>query len=494
MFKLDTSYLTPTRVDKNGTFQIIYDRGRKDRLDTPEIRFISEYDVTEPKGIRWLWPGKIPLGVLTVIEGPPGEGKSFLTAELAARVSRGAPWFDAPPGPQLAGEVIYVCPERISEDTIKPRIIRTGSDILRVLFLSTASMRDRIRGGMGQRTLEFPQDISMLEYHLKECPYTRLVVVDPIREYCATPRQLRTTLIKLDELAAKYNVAIVATIQADVKFSRDGQMKRNARTWDEAARCVWCMTRDPDDPELYRLEPKRTTFCRTPAGAAFRIDGRGVVAWEPLPPRIPPLQTCMAWLEELLSQGAVWSAEGLRAAAEFGFSDTLVQKARDRLQIRSDRQGGIAGKGKWWWTKDGRPPAGEDIPPREESLDLVPAAVGPGSPSDKSWEATTTELLRRQKLSDEFVEGLAQVLRHEHPNEPDAPEHEDRDQATPRKPAAEASGHNVGDTGARPPEPGNNPQGDTSPPPASDILGADQSAEGSVAPDAPPENFHSPNS
>jgi hypothetical protein len=44
--------------------------------------------------IRWLWPGRVPLGGLTLLAGDPGVGKSLLTLDLAARVSRGAPWPD----------------------------------------------------------------------------------------------------------------------------------------------------------------------------------------------------------------------------------------------------------------------------------------------------------------------------------------------------------------------------------------------------------------
>ncbi len=44
--------------------------------------------------VHWLWPGRIPLGKLTLLVGDPGLGKSFITLDMAARVSRGAAWPD----------------------------------------------------------------------------------------------------------------------------------------------------------------------------------------------------------------------------------------------------------------------------------------------------------------------------------------------------------------------------------------------------------------
>jgi hypothetical protein len=48
-----------------------------------------------PEAVTWLWPGRIPAGKLTILSGDPGLGKSFLTIDLAARVSRGMPWPDS---------------------------------------------------------------------------------------------------------------------------------------------------------------------------------------------------------------------------------------------------------------------------------------------------------------------------------------------------------------------------------------------------------------
>ncbi len=39
--------------------------------------------------LAWLWPGRIPLGKLTLLAGDPGLGKSFVTLDMAARVSIG---------------------------------------------------------------------------------------------------------------------------------------------------------------------------------------------------------------------------------------------------------------------------------------------------------------------------------------------------------------------------------------------------------------------
>jgi replicative DNA helicase len=47
------------------------------------------FDQIKVQKLQWLWPGKIPLGKYTELVGYPGVGKSLLTVDLMARVSRG---------------------------------------------------------------------------------------------------------------------------------------------------------------------------------------------------------------------------------------------------------------------------------------------------------------------------------------------------------------------------------------------------------------------
>lgn len=63
--------------------------------------------------VAWLWPGRIALGKLTLIAGDPGLGKSFLTLDMAARVSRGAEWPDAPGVPTTPGGVVLLSAEDV---------------------------------------------------------------------------------------------------------------------------------------------------------------------------------------------------------------------------------------------------------------------------------------------------------------------------------------------------------------------------------------------
>ena len=55
-------------------------------------------DVTA-KELQWLWPERIPLGKVSLFSGDPGLGKSIVTLDIAARVSRGMPW------PEVVDEV-----------------------------------------------------------------------------------------------------------------------------------------------------------------------------------------------------------------------------------------------------------------------------------------------------------------------------------------------------------------------------------------------------
>ncbi len=79
---------------------------------------------TQP--IDWLWPKRIPLGKITILEGDPGMGKSLLAANVAACVSTGQPMPDGTPSKQ--GAVILIAPEDGAGDTIKPRLQAAGGD------------------------------------------------------------------------------------------------------------------------------------------------------------------------------------------------------------------------------------------------------------------------------------------------------------------------------------------------------------------------------
>ena len=98
---------------------------------------IFETGIVEPflglgmdeKPIEWLWPGYVPMGKLTLIEGESASGKSFVAADVAARVSRGQPWPGRIQGPQPAGDVIVVAFEDSREDTLAPRLRQAGANM-----------------------------------------------------------------------------------------------------------------------------------------------------------------------------------------------------------------------------------------------------------------------------------------------------------------------------------------------------------------------------
>ncbi len=67
----------------------------------------------EPKSSEWLWPLRVPLGELTIIDGDPGTNKSSLTIDLAARVSTGKKMPDETPGPR-GGVLLLVAEDSVS--------------------------------------------------------------------------------------------------------------------------------------------------------------------------------------------------------------------------------------------------------------------------------------------------------------------------------------------------------------------------------------------
>src|SRR5437762_2374934 len=85
----------------------------------------------EPFPQEWLWPGRIPLGSVTLIAGDEGVGKSLVALDIAARVTRGSSWPDAPDEPQDEGNVLILAAYDPLLGTAMQRFLQAGNNLER---------------------------------------------------------------------------------------------------------------------------------------------------------------------------------------------------------------------------------------------------------------------------------------------------------------------------------------------------------------------------
>ena len=104
-----------------------------------EAKLVRLADV-KPERVEWLWPGRIPLGKLTLLDGDPGVGKSTLAVHLAAQVSIGGRWPDDTDCP--TGGVVLLSAEDGLSDTVRPRLDAAGADSTRIVALEAVPAPD----------------------------------------------------------------------------------------------------------------------------------------------------------------------------------------------------------------------------------------------------------------------------------------------------------------------------------------------------------------
>lgn len=133
----------------------------------------------EAEVVQWIWPGRIPLGKVTIVDGDPDLGKSTLTLDLAARVTTGSRMADETlsdlPGPE---NVILISIEDGAADTIRPRADAAGADVSRVRLLTDVEIEDD-KGVKTRFPWVMPRDLDML-CEVVEKTGAKLVILDPL--------------------------------------------------------------------------------------------------------------------------------------------------------------------------------------------------------------------------------------------------------------------------------------------------------------------------
>src|SRR5688572_24106917 len=149
----------------------------KSRLNGYEpVLDIKRLDTVTPEEGEWLWPRRIPRAKVSLLAGNPDLGKSYMSLDIAARISVGAPWPDGS-GDAPKGRVAIVSAEDDTEDTIVPRLRLLGADLRRIRAFGMTVRRGDER--------EFLTLTAHLDDVVKELARveTTLLVVDPIKAF-----------------------------------------------------------------------------------------------------------------------------------------------------------------------------------------------------------------------------------------------------------------------------------------------------------------------
>ena len=102
-----------------------------------ELKMIKMSDV-QSQEIEWLWYPFIPYGKLTIVQGDPGDGKTTLILNIAAKLSKGE-GLDNDMKLMESMNIIYQTAEDGLADTVKPRLEKAGADCERILKLMKAT-------------------------------------------------------------------------------------------------------------------------------------------------------------------------------------------------------------------------------------------------------------------------------------------------------------------------------------------------------------------
>lgn len=325
----------------------------------------------EPVEVRWLWPGRVPLGRITLLVGRPGEGKSLLTTYMASRVTTGSPWADGAICPK--GSVILISAEDDPADTIRPRLDTHHADAKRVHLLS---MVRKIGTDGGRQDVMFTlADLASLEAALGKCPDCRLIVIDPIGSFLGggtdahRDNEVRAVLAPVAKTAEKHGVAVVVVAhrrKGGGSFADDLAM--GSRAFTGIARAVWHLTRDGENKCRRLLLPGKNNLAPEGKGLAFTIIGDPpTIVWERDPvamtaddaliaengnpekkpgPKPEARNKARDWLRDLLRTGPMEAGKVKVEATEAGYAWRTVQRAKDELGVKPDRhQFG----GAWIW-------------------------------------------------------------------------------------------------------------------------------------------------
>ena len=315
-----------------------------------ELKMIKMSDI-EAQEIEWLWYPYIAYGKLAIVQGDPGDGKTTLILNLAAKLTKGE-GLDENMKVMEPMNVIYQTAEDGLADTVKPRLLQAGADCEKVLVID-----------------ESEKSLSMLDERIEEAlikTEARVLILDPIQAYLGSgtdmnrANEVRNMTKRLAALAEKYKCAIILIGHMN-KAAGNKAAYRGMGSIDfyAVARSVLLVGRVEGEPNIRAMVQIKNNLAEFGHAKAFRLSEEGfrwlgdyeITADEILggyAPKINKLEQAKDLLRELSKElEKVESNSIYDMAKEQNISKRTLENAKREMGIRAKRE-----NGSWYWPLD----------------------------------------------------------------------------------------------------------------------------------------------
>ena len=301
--------------------------------------------------IEWLWYPFIPYGKLTIIQGDPGDGKTTMVLNLAAKLSKGEA-LDENMKVTEPVNVIYQTAEDGLADTVKPRLELAGADCERIIVID-----------------ESDKSLSMVDERLEQAIVrtgARLLILDPIQAYLGggmdmnRANEARDMTKKLGALAEKTKCAIILIGHMN-KASGNKAAYRGMGSIDffAVARSVLLVGRvegESNTRAVVQIKNNLAAFGHPKAFAlsedGFKWLGEYEITVDEVLGGITPKANKMEQAKQMLrelaeTQSAVLSNEIFDRANELGISKRTLENAKKELGVQTRKINNA-----WYWELD----------------------------------------------------------------------------------------------------------------------------------------------
>ena len=297
------------------------------------------------KEVDWLWRPYIPRGMVTLLEGDPGLGKSWITMAIAKAVSTGEPLPGSPAMPKQ--KVLIGSAEDLPEYSIAPRLKALGAD-LELIYLMPSIVSLSTDG------------LQVVEDFMKECAAT-VLFIDPIQAYLGADvdmhraNEVRPIMAGLGKLAERTHSAII--IVRHLRKGGDGSGKRlyaglGSIDFAASVRSILQVEKVKSGDTVINhiksnisgLGPALSYKVAPETGFAWGgIYNEGAADFAGVNRTPMARKRASAWLNDVLSGGPIPAPELLEMAKVTGFSDKTIQRAKAGIAESYQEKDG------WYW-------------------------------------------------------------------------------------------------------------------------------------------------